>query len=50
MTSVAGVRVLPESLAEAWEKLHAAWAVSPDAQPASGPARAPATRCSGTTS
>jgi ATP adenylyltransferase len=25
MTSVAGVRVMPESLAQAWEKLHAAW-------------------------
>jgi ATP adenylyltransferase len=26
MTSVAGVRVLPESLTVAWEKLHRAWA------------------------
>jgi diadenosine tetraphosphate (Ap4A) HIT family hydrolase len=26
MTSVAGTRVMPESLAQAWEKLHAAWA------------------------
>jgi ATP adenylyltransferase len=25
MTSVAGVRVMPESLPQAWEKLHAAW-------------------------
>ncbi len=25
MTAVAGVRVLPESLSVAWEKLHAAW-------------------------
>ena len=25
MTSVAGVRVLPESLGAAWEKLHRAW-------------------------
>lgn len=25
MTSVAGVRVMPESLVVAWEKLHAAW-------------------------
>ncbi|HLW44864.1 MAG TPA: HIT domain-containing protein [Acidimicrobiales bacterium] len=25
MTSVAGVRVIPETLAGAWEKLHAAW-------------------------
>jgi hypothetical protein len=26
MTAVAGVRVLPESLDVAWEKLHRAWA------------------------
>ncbi|HVC14844.1 MAG TPA: HIT domain-containing protein [Acidimicrobiales bacterium] len=26
MTSVAGVRVIPETLVGAWEKLHAAWA------------------------
>jgi ATP adenylyltransferase len=25
MTSVAGVRVMPESLAVGWERLHAAW-------------------------
>ena len=25
MTSIAGVRVIPETLAGAWEKLHAAW-------------------------
>lgn len=25
MTSIAGVRVMPESLSAAWEKLHAAW-------------------------
>lgn len=25
MTSVAGVRVIPETLADAWEKLHPAW-------------------------
>jgi diadenosine tetraphosphate (Ap4A) HIT family hydrolase len=29
MTSVAGVRVLPESLTVAWEKLHAAWPERP---------------------
>jgi diadenosine tetraphosphate (Ap4A) HIT family hydrolase len=28
MTAVAGVRVLPESLSSAWEKLHAAWPTS----------------------
>ena len=29
MTAVAGVRVIPESLARAWEKLHPAWPAGP---------------------
>lgn len=28
MTSVAGVRVMPESLTESWQRLHAAWPVA----------------------
>lgn len=30
MTSIAGVRVIPDSLAGAWEKLHPAWPREPD--------------------
>ena len=38
MTSVAGVRVMPESLGDAWETLHAAWPLSgPCPDVAAGP-------------
>jgi hypothetical protein len=29
MTAVAGVRVLPETLEDTWQRLHGAWPASP---------------------